>query len=76
MFAKNTNQFNFNAFGFKCTFHASIGRDKSDPEKAVLPTVIFINTNHEDFEPDIRKNGFVLALGWWDFSVKVALILT
>lgn len=49
------------------------GRSKQDAEKTVLPTVIFINTNHQSFE-DLRHRGFVIAIGWWDFSIKVGLI--
>lgn len=48
-------------------------RSKTDPEKTLLPTVILINANHESFG-DLRRRGFVLAFGWWDFSVKFGLI--
>lgn len=51
-----------------------ISREKSDPEKAVLPTIIFVNTNHETFG-DIGNRGFVLCFGWWDFSVRAGLFL-
>lgn len=46
------------------------GRSKMDSEKAVLPAILFINTNHPSFK-DLRKKGFMIALGWWDWSVKV-----
>jgi len=48
----------------------SAGRGMQDPEKAVLPTIIYVNTNHEAFG-DLRSKGFVVAVGWWDYSIKV-----
>ena len=51
-------------------FRFSISRDKYDPEKSVLPTILFINTNHPYFKGGSRK-GFMLAFGWWDFSIKL-----
>jgi hypothetical protein len=52
-----------------------IGRDKADPEKCVLPTILFINTNHKAFEQD-RLPGFMIIFGWWDYSIKIGLIIT
>jgi len=46
-----------------------IGRRKADTEKAVLPTILFINTNHPAFT-DFRRKGFMIVIGWWDFSIK------
>jgi len=48
-------------------------RAKEDPEKCVLPTIVFINTNHPAFEKG-RKKGFMLVFGWWDFSVKFGMV--
>ena len=54
---------------FGVIFHFSASRDKQDPEKSVLPMILFINTNHPFFTNGRRK-GFMLAFGWWDWSVK------
>lgn len=43
-------------------------RSKDDPEKTLLPTILYINTNNKCFEND-RAKGFALILGWWDFSI-------
>lgn len=51
-----------------------VGRDKNDVEKAVIPTVLYINPNHQVFE-EARTPGFMIALGWWDFSIKLGLII-
>jgi len=48
------------------------GRNSSDPEKVILPTLMFINSNHEAFE-DVRRPGFMLCIGWWDYSIKFGL---
>lgn len=53
-------------------FYFDIGRAKSDVEKCVLPTILFINTNHNAFT-NLRRKGFLLCFGWWDFSVKFGL---
>ena len=42
------------------------GRAIGDPEKTVLPTIIFMNTNHHSFG-DVKRSGWVLIAGWWDF---------
>jgi len=55
-------------------FYFKVGRDKADPEKTVLPTILFINTNHEAFT-DVRHRGFMLCFGWWDFAVKFGVFL-
>ena len=49
-------------------------RDKDCVEKAVLPTVIFVNSNHPTFG-ELRTPGFCIGLGWWDWSVKFFVIL-
>lgn len=55
-------------------FYFKVGRDKAYPEKRVLPTILFINTNHEAFT-DVRRRGFMLCFGWWDFAVKFGMFL-
>ena len=55
-------------------FYFKVGRNKADPEKTVLPTILFINTNHEAFT-DVRHRGFMLCFGWWDFAVKFGVFL-
>ena len=52
-----------------------VGQNKNDVEKAVLPTILYINPNHEAFEED-RMPGFMIVLGWWDFSIKFGLIIS
>lgn len=49
-----------------------MGQNDDDPEKAIIPTVIFINSNHHSFG-DNRTSGFMLCLGWWDFSIKLTI---
>lgn len=48
-------------------------RDKDEPEKAVLPAIIFISSNHHSFG-DLRMPGFCLCAGWWDYSVTLHVI--
>ena len=45
-----------------------------DPEKCVLPTIIFVNFNHSSYG-DLRRKGFAICIGWWDLSVKLFVIL-
>lgn len=51
-----------------------IGRNKEDVEKMVLPAIVYINTNHEAFKED-RMRGFLICIGWWDWSIKLGIIL-
>ena len=51
----------------------NIDRSKTSPSKAVLPTVVFISTNHSSFG-ELRRNGFMLIVGWWDFAAKITII--
>jgi hypothetical protein len=44
-----------------------------DVEKAVLPAIIFINTNHETFE-DNRRVGFYIAIGWWHYAAAIGIL--
>ena len=55
--------------GFRFTF----GRDTDDCEKLVLPAIVFININHPSFEEN-RAKGFLVCVGWWDFSVKIGIL--
>ena len=49
------------------------GRDSQDPEKCVLPTIIFINTTHPEYKRKYNgMSGFMLAFGWWDWNFKIA----
>jgi hypothetical protein len=54
----------------KLYFNAS--RNADDPEKSILPSLIFINANHPSFA-GIKRKGFMLCIGWWDFSVKFGI---
>ena len=56
----------------KNRFRFIASRTPQDSEKCVLPTILFINTNHPSFE-ELRHNGFMLIFGWWDWSIKVGL---
>ena len=47
-------------------------RDTDDPEKAVIPAVIFISCRHSHFK-EYERGGFALALGWWDWSIRIAI---
>ena len=62
----------YTIFGVKWRF--SIGRDKADPEKAVTPMIMYINTNHSAFT-DVKRKCFMLIFGWWDFSIKFGRIV-
>lgn len=55
-------------------FYFKVGRDKAYPAKKVLPTILFVNTNHEAFA-DVRHRGFILCFGWWDFEIKLGIFL-
>jgi hypothetical protein len=48
------------------------GQNKDEAEKAVLPTLLFINPNHESFK-ELRHRGLILCFGWWDYSIKFGL---
>jgi len=41
------------------------GRSKDDPEKLVTPGVLFCKKSGDGV------TAYLLALGWWDFSVKL-----
>ena len=53
----------------------NIGRYKDDVEKALLPTILYINPNDEAFG-EYRMPGLIIALGWWDFSLKFGFIIS
>lgn len=44
-----------------------MGRNARDPEKAVLPALIYCNGSNE------FARVYVIALGWWDWSIKVSI---
>jgi hypothetical protein len=46
-------------------------RTNGDPEKAVLPTIVFINPKHPEFiESNYCINyGFTIILCWWDYGI-------
>lgn len=52
------------------------GRNQEDCEKAVTPVIIFINVQHPSFEinKDKSMSGFMIALGWWDVSIKLFVV--
>lgn len=43
-----------------------------DPEKAVLPCLIFVSARHPEFAK-YRCGGFSLSLGWWHWGVRLSL---
>ena len=45
-------------------------KSKKDPEKAVLPTIIFMNFKNKSFPKIKGITGFAIAVGWWHWSVK------
>ncbi len=49
-------------------FKLKYGRGKEDPEKAVLPTIVFISSDHTEYD-DVRENhkAIYLFLCWWDY---------
>lgn len=60
-------------------FFHRIGRTKEDPEKAVLPCIIFISVNHPEYKEEINLSdfdvsGFGLSFGWWDWSIYIAFM--
>lgn len=50
-----------------------IGREKDDPEKLLLPGIVFINTNHYSFED--KSKGFMIFIRWWNYSISFGLII-
>ena len=57
----------------KYCYRFTAGRNKQDCEKMVLPAIVFINTNHESFT-DVKRKGFLICIGWWDWSIKIGII--
>ena len=51
-----------------------LSNDKNNVEKAVLPAIIFINTNHKTFR-EYKHRGFLLAIGWWHYSIKIGIFI-
>lgn len=57
---------------FNLFFYKKIGRDKHEPEKAVLPAIIFVSSHsYPEFNGYVK--GCMIAVGWWDWSIKIAL---
>lgn len=49
-------------------------KESDDPEKSVLPTIIFISNNHPNLKNYNKSiGGFMLCFGWWDWGVKLAV---
>lgn len=57
---------------FNDRFRFLAGRDPQEPEKSILPAILWINTNHPTFE-EFRHRGFMIIFGWWDWSIKIGL---
>ena len=58
--------------GFNDKFRFIANRSPKDPEKCILPTIMYINTNHSSFN-ELRQRGAMIVFGWWDYSIKVGL---
>lgn len=41
-----------------------------DPEKAILPTVIYLNIKHPFFKED-ELSGFCFFVGWWHWGYRI-----
>lgn len=63
----------FQKNGKKIAVSLKAGRSIDDPEKAVLPTIVVINTNHNSFG-DIGRPGFSIMLAWWDWAIQMAIV--
>lgn len=48
-------------------------RSKSEPEKAITPTLVFVSTNHIAFK-GLQQPGFCLIIGWWDFCLSFGVV--
>ena len=62
----------FDIYSVRWRFIAS--RTPEDVEKMVLPSIIYINTNHKEFK-ETRRKGFMICFGWWDWSIKIGAII-
>lgn len=47
-------------------------KTENDPEKTILPAIIYVNTNNKYYGND-RKKGVILAIRWWDFYIGFGL---
>lgn len=56
------------------TWRFSASRTPKDAEKMVLPSIIYINTNDKSFK-EARRKGFLICIGWWDWSIKIGAII-
>jgi len=60
----------------KIHFRSEFSYSKEDPEKLLLPGIIFINLSDpylENSGDDIK--GFMLCLGWWHWSLNLSVAL-
>lgn len=60
----------FQKNGKKIAVSLKAGRSINDPEKAVLPTILVINTNH----PAHGIPGFCIMLIWWDWEIRLTVV--
>ena len=52
-------------------FHFSVTDSPTDPERLVLPGIVFVSGGHHKVaDPEIT--GFVIAAGWWRWGVRFA----
>ena len=53
-------------------FSTVAGRYTEDPEKALLPTIMYIDGSSDHYAM-YGRSGFALAFGWWDWSISFCL---
>jgi len=51
-------------------------KSPDDPEKAVLPALVFVNANHPKYFDVTGGNfkGCIFVLGWWHWSIAFGLV--
>ena len=42
-----------------------------DPERAVLPALVYCSSRHPYFDQRQSRGGFSVAIGWWAWNVAV-----
>lgn len=46
-----------------------------EPEKMVLPGIIFVNASHPSLAPENTiASGFTVAVGWWDWAIRLTVL--
>ena len=50
----------------------TVGRAQGDPEKTILPCVIFCPGWHPAYSR-LPNTGFAVAVGWWDFKIQASV---